>query len=204
MPRLECSSAQVWQHFTHVAVVDGVTACNVFDSLHPLLFAHTLCTPPPHPPAPCPVRSYADSKTLSESDRARLFKALSADSSCVYAADLLSAAAISRQMLGRARVSLNAIAETSTVGLIQRVIDAGVNLTEVRKMGGESIRGESIRGERVGEGAMWRQGCFGAWHTAGDSCGGEPERGGTGVGVGGDRTRVGQGWTRGCSGPLCC
>lgn len=35
-------------------------------------------------------------------------------------------------MLGRSRVSLNAIAETSTVGLIQAVLDAGVQLQEVR------------------------------------------------------------------------
>lgn len=34
-------------------------------------------------------------------------------------------------MLGRHKVSLNAIAETSTIGLIQAVLDAGVNLTEV-------------------------------------------------------------------------
>jgi hypothetical protein len=40
--------------------------------------------------------------------------------------------AISGQMLGRSRVSLNAIAETSTVGLIQAVLDAGVQLQEVR------------------------------------------------------------------------
>eukprot|EP00878_Enallax_costatus_P026973 GHUV01028990.1.p1 GENE.GHUV01028990.1~~GHUV01028990.1.p1 ORF type:complete len:202 (+),score=58.52 GHUV01028990.1:637-1242(+) len=34
-------------------------------------------------------------------------------------------------MLGRARVSLNAIAEQSTIGLIQAVMDAGVQLKEV-------------------------------------------------------------------------
>jgi hypothetical protein len=50
----------------------------------------------------------------------------------VYAADLLSAKAISQQMLGRHKISLNAVAETSTVGLIQSMLDAGVNLTEVR------------------------------------------------------------------------
>lgn len=76
-------------------------------------------------------RSYADSKTLTEADRSKLFKALAADPHCVYAADLLSAVDISRQMLGRHKVSLNAIAETSTIGLIQAVLDAGVNLTEV-------------------------------------------------------------------------
>jgi hypothetical protein len=50
----------------------------------------------------------------------------------VYVADLLSAQFISGQMLGRARVSLNAVAEQSTMGLIQDVLDAGVRLKEVR------------------------------------------------------------------------
>lgn len=36
-------------------------------------------------------------------------------------------------MLGRTRVSLNAVAEQSTMGLIQRVMDAGVQVTEVRE-----------------------------------------------------------------------
>jgi ribonuclease H2 subunit A len=79
----------------------------------------------------CATRSYADSKTLTEAERSKLFKALAADPHCLYAADLLSAVDISRQMLGRHKVSLNAIAETSTIGLIQAVLDAGVNLTEV-------------------------------------------------------------------------
>lgn len=77
------------------------------------------------------TRAYADSKTLTEPERARLFKALAADTNCVYAADLLSAAFISGQMLGRARVSLNAVAEQSTIGLIQSVLDAGVHLKQV-------------------------------------------------------------------------
>jgi hypothetical protein len=50
----------------------------------------------------------------------------------VYVADLLSAQFISGQMLGHARVSLNAVAEQSTMGLIQDVLDAGVQLKEVR------------------------------------------------------------------------
>jgi hypothetical protein len=50
----------------------------------------------------------------------------------VYVADLLSSQFISGQMLGRARVSLNAVAEQSTMGIIQDVLDAGVQLKEVR------------------------------------------------------------------------
>jgi hypothetical protein len=86
---------------------------------------HATRTPTAHP------RAYADSKTLSEGERSRLFKALAADLRCVYVADLLSAQLISGQMLGRARVSLNAVAEQSTMGLIQDVLDAGVQLKEV-------------------------------------------------------------------------
>lgn len=86
----------------------------------PLSYKETLAT-----------QAYADSKTLSEAERSRLFKALAADPSCVYVADLLSAQFISGQMLGRARVSLNAVAEQSTMGLIQDVLDAGVQLKEV-------------------------------------------------------------------------
>ncbi|KAF6254035.1 ribonuclease HII [Scenedesmus sp. NREL 46B-D3] len=77
------------------------------------------------------TQAYADSKTLSEAERSRLFSALAADPRCVYVADLLSAELISGQMLGRARVSLNAVAEQSTVGLIQDVLGAGARLREV-------------------------------------------------------------------------
>lgn len=93
-------------------------------------FTAALRRPSCKTPNPKP-RAYADSKTLSEAERSRLFKALAADPSCVYVADLLSAQFISGQMLGRARVSLNAVAEQSTMGLIQDVLDAGVQLKEV-------------------------------------------------------------------------
>lgn len=79
---------------------------------------------PPPPQAICRQQN-------PKSERSRLFKALAADTNCCYAADLLSAVSISSQMLGRHKVSLNAIAEGSTIGLIQAMLDAGVNLTEV-------------------------------------------------------------------------
>eukprot|EP00879_Flechtneria_rotunda_P022504 GHRR01023755.1.p1 GENE.GHRR01023755.1~~GHRR01023755.1.p1 ORF type:complete len:324 (+),score=117.04 GHRR01023755.1:855-1826(+) len=86
----------------------------------PLAYRETLAT-----------KSYADSKTLTEAERSKLFAALAADSNCVYAADALSAAFISGHMLGRTRVSLNAIAEQSTIGLIQSLLNGGVQLKEV-------------------------------------------------------------------------
>lgn len=97
-------------------------ACRLYLSADPILYLYPCCY---HD------RSYADSKTLTDADRARLFKALAADTNCIYAADLLSAQLISGQMLGRARVSLNAVAEQSTIGLIQSVLDAGVQVQEV-------------------------------------------------------------------------
>ena len=77
-------------------------------------------------------RAYADSKTLTHAQRDALFEQVQADEQLAYASDSLSAAFISGQMLARAKVSLNAIAADSTMGLIQQAIDAGVNLREVR------------------------------------------------------------------------
>ncbi len=63
--------------------------------------------PPPtnrHPstaPSPSPQRAYADSKTLTEAQREALFGQVEADEDLVYIHDVLSAATISAQMLGR-------------------------------------------------------------------------------------------------------
>lgn len=48
-----------------------------------------------------------------------------------FCIDSLSATDISRQMLAREKVSLNTIANDSTYGLIQKLIDAGVKVQEV-------------------------------------------------------------------------
>jgi hypothetical protein len=48
-----------------------------------------------------PNRAYADSKTLTEAQRAGLFAQVTADERLAYAHDALSAALISQQMLGR-------------------------------------------------------------------------------------------------------
>jgi hypothetical protein len=70
----------------------------------------------------------------------------------VYAADVVSAAFISGQMLGRSKVSLNAVAEQSTVGLIQAVLDAGVALTEV---GGEGRGAAHSRQQHLALDGAW-------------------------------------------------
>ncbi|GBF93409.1 ribonuclease H2 subunit A [Raphidocelis subcapitata] len=76
-------------------------------------------------------KAYADSKTLTEAQRAGLFAQITADERLAYAHEALSAAVISQQMLGRAKVSLNEIAAQSTMRLIQGALDAGVALAEV-------------------------------------------------------------------------
>lgn len=76
-------------------------------------------------------QKYADSKTLTAEKRDQLLALLQQDENVGYLGDVISAKAISAQMLAREKVSLNAIATTSTIKLIQAVLDAGVNLTEV-------------------------------------------------------------------------
>ncbi|KAI3432463.1 hypothetical protein D9Q98_004012 [Chlorella vulgaris] len=74
---------------------------------------------------------FADSKTLSEEKRERLFSVIQAEGGTLgYQADVLSAALISGKMLGRDRVSLNALAFDSTCALIEGVLGQGVNLAE--------------------------------------------------------------------------
>jgi len=87
--------------------------------------------PPTQNPPPGPHRAYADSKTLTEAQRESLFAQVEADPDLVYMHDILSARAISAQMLGRSKVSLNEVAAQSTMRLIQGALDGGVRLTEV-------------------------------------------------------------------------
>ncbi|KAL4439043.1 hypothetical protein ABPG77_006980 [Micractinium sp. CCAP 211/92] len=79
---------------------------------------------------------FADSKTLNEEKRDKLFEVIQREAAagqggCLgHAADVLSAAFISGKMLGRERTSLNALAFDSTCQLIEGVLAAGVNLAE--------------------------------------------------------------------------
>jgi ribonuclease HII len=76
-------------------------------------------------------REFADSKTLSEEKRERLFEQLKRDESIGYIAVSTSAREISNQMLARDVVSLNNIAAEDTFQLIDEALERGVNLTEV-------------------------------------------------------------------------
>lgn len=77
----------------------------------------------------------ADSKQLSENDRERIFNDMCvkeyAHSNIGWAIDVISPSYISEQMLSRVKVSLNEISMTSAIGLVNKAIEAGVNIAEV-------------------------------------------------------------------------
>jgi ribonuclease H2 subunit A len=74
---------------------------------------------------------YADSKTLTEPQRAALFSRVAADPDLAHAVDVLGAPTLSARMLGRSRASLNELACASTERLIRAALDAGCRLEEV-------------------------------------------------------------------------
>nr|XP_012325344.1 ribonuclease H2 subunit A-like [Aotus nancymaae] len=74
----------------------------------------------------------ADSKTLSESERERLFAKIQEDGDFVgWALDVLSPNLISTSMLGRVKYNLNSLSHDTATGLIQYALDQGVNVTQV-------------------------------------------------------------------------
>lgn len=77
----------------------------------------------------------ADSKQLSETDREKIFDNLTtkeyANTNIGWAIDVISPSYISEKMLSRVKVSLNEISMASAIGLINKAIDAGVNIAEV-------------------------------------------------------------------------
>ncbi|KAM4749579.1 ribonuclease H2 subunit A [Rhinophrynus dorsalis] len=74
----------------------------------------------------------ADSKTLSEAEREKLFEKLNAASDFIgWALHILSPNVISTSMQQRAKYNLNALSHDTAIGLIQHALDSGVQLTEV-------------------------------------------------------------------------
>ncbi|KAK3756007.1 hypothetical protein QZH41_013191 [Actinostola sp. cb2023] len=76
---------------------------------------------------------FADSKTLTEEQREALFDTLSRKNSDFigWVIDILSPNYISNAMLRRTKCSLNEISHNSAIGLIQLLLDSGVNVQEV-------------------------------------------------------------------------
>jgi ribonuclease H2 subunit A len=77
------------------------------------------------------AKEFADSKTLTEATRERLFSAIQNDPTMGFVSDQLSASFIAGQMLGREAVSLNLLANKSTFALIDSALASGVQLREV-------------------------------------------------------------------------
>jgi ribonuclease HIII len=73
----------------------------------------------------------ADSKTLTFAQRQGLFANIQNCPWLGYEVDVISAERLSREMLRRQKVNLNAISHDSAIMLIQKVIDHGVNVREI-------------------------------------------------------------------------
>jgi len=75
--------------------------------------------------------SFADSKTLKEEKREELFESLKADESIGWAVDVIDPRELSAKMLKKNKINLNEISHESAMGLIKKVLNLGVLLTEV-------------------------------------------------------------------------
>ncbi|KAF9598601.1 hypothetical protein IFM89_028270, partial [Coptis chinensis] len=75
--------------------------------------------------------SSTDSKTLKEEKREELFENLKADESIGWAVDIIDPRELSAKMLKRTKINLNEISHDSASGLVARVLELGVLLTEV-------------------------------------------------------------------------
>ncbi|KAG8493380.1 hypothetical protein CXB51_010810 [Gossypium anomalum] len=75
--------------------------------------------------------NFADSKTLKEEKREELFENLKADDSIGWSVDVIDPRELSAKMLKKNKVNLNEISHDSAIGLINRVLNMGVLLTEI-------------------------------------------------------------------------
>ena len=74
----------------------------------------------------------ADSKTLTEEQREKLFTLIDENNDYIgWSLEVISPSYISNCMYKRNKVSLNDVSHNSAIGLIKRVVSAGVNLAEV-------------------------------------------------------------------------
>lgn len=74
---------------------------------------------------------FADSKTLKEEKREEVFEKLKANDSIGWEVDIIDPKDLSAKMLKRVKINLNEISHNSAMGLVSRVLDMGVLLTEV-------------------------------------------------------------------------
>lgn len=98
--------------------------------LGPMVYAICFC--PLSRLADLEALKVADSKTLSENERERLFSEMEKEGDYVgWALDVLSPNLISTSMLGRVKYNLNSLSHDTAAGLIQFALDQGVNVTQV-------------------------------------------------------------------------
>ncbi|GLT72352.1 hypothetical protein SLA2020_442940 [Shorea laevis] len=74
----------------------------------------------------------ADSKTLKEEKREELFENLKSDESIGWAVDVIDPKELSAKMLKKNKINLNEMSHDSAMGLVSRVLNMGVLLTEVK------------------------------------------------------------------------
>ncbi|XP_039108289.1 ribonuclease H2 subunit A isoform X2 [Hyaena hyaena] len=100
--------------------------------LGPMVYA--ICYCPLSRLADLEALKVADSKTLSESERDRLFLKMEEDGDFVgWALDVLSPNLISTSMLGRVKYNLNSLSHDTAAGLIQFALDQGVKVAQVAR-----------------------------------------------------------------------
>ncbi|KAA8497930.1 Ribonuclease H2 subunit A [Porphyridium purpureum] len=72
-----------------------------------------------------------DSKQISAASREALYSRIEQSAECMSVIDVLSAELISEQMLAVKRVSLNKLSHDSAIGLVERALAQGINITEL-------------------------------------------------------------------------
>ncbi|XP_029336115.1 ribonuclease H2 subunit A [Mus caroli] len=98
--------------------------------LGPMVYA--ICYCPLSRLADLEALKVADSKTLTENERERLFAKMEEDGDFVgWALDILSPNLISTSMLGRVKYNLNSLSHDTAAGLIRYALDQNVNVTQV-------------------------------------------------------------------------
>ncbi|KAJ9159754.1 hypothetical protein P3X46_025233 [Hevea brasiliensis] len=75
--------------------------------------------------------NFADSKTLKEEKREELFETLKANEAIGWSVDVIDPKELSAKMLKKNKINLNEISHDSAIGLVTRVLNMGVLLTEV-------------------------------------------------------------------------
>ncbi|KAF5948115.1 hypothetical protein HYC85_014072 [Camellia sinensis] len=98
--------------------------------------------------------NFADSKTLKEEKREELFENLKADESIGWAVDVIDPRELSAKMLQKNKINLNEISHNSAMGLVSRVLNMGVLLTEV--MGNLCLEVLQVYVDTVGDPEKYR------------------------------------------------